>query len=415
MAVPSVKEIMDYSPLNTGGKEDVPQFKRNLYHEIDGMMGKRFCIAITGLRRVGKSVMVKQLLNKHGGFYFSFDEQRYRNIESLGAVIDTFLDHGAKTIALDEIGYVEGWAGTIKKYYDRKEIKFLLTGSSSLKVKKGKESLAGRMFDFHLPTLQFDEYLAMGGIQVPEKLWNMHPENERLGGFLMSGSFPEIHDEPQETVRKYVSSVAEKIMFEDIPSVWNVHHKSKLFDLFRYIVSFSGSQFSESSVSNTLGLSRGAVGDYTAYLSQAYLVSLLNEAGSFARALQKTRKAYVNCATLYRSFADSYSEGSEAEVAAFDRICGWKCRDETRFFRDYQKREVDFVVGKLPIEVKFRSYIKEEDFGNLLYLMKKGGEEKGIIVTKDAFDVRKFGDKRVLMIPLSVFLSCRGREMVAGF
>lgn len=416
MAIPTVKEIMDYSPLNTGGKEAVPEYKRALYFEIEKTMEKRYSLAITGLRRVGKSTMIKQLLNNHGGFYFSFDEQRYRNIESLDAVISTFIDQGAKTIALDEVGYVQDWAGTVKKYYDRKEVKFLLSGSSSLKIKKGKESLAGRMFDFHLHPLQFNEYLEMNNVSTENKLWSMHPENERLKGFLRSGSFPEIHDEPDEIVKKYVVSVAEKILFEDIPSVYNIQYKSKLFDLFRYISSFSGSGFSESSVSNTLGLSRGTVSDYTSYLSYAYLVTVLHESGSFARALQKTKKAYVNCATLYRAFTDSYNEGNEAEVAVFDRISSWKNHEEVKFYRDYQKREVDFVLEKLPIEVKFRTYIKDEDFDNLLYLMKKTRQERGIFITKNEFDIKKIGGKRVLLVPLSIFLSCNMKDLlIEGF
>jgi len=394
----------------------VPEYRRNLYYELKKILEKRYSIAITGLRRVGKSVMMKQLLNDHKGFYFSFDEQRYRNVESLDAVINTFLDQGAKTIALDEIGYVDDWAGTVKKYYDRKDVKFVLSGSSSLRVKKGKESLAGRMFDYHLPPLQFDEYLAMNKITGSDKLWNMHADSEHLSKFLLSGSFPEIHDEPEDIVKKYVTSVAEKIMFEDIPSVYSVEYKSKLFDLFRYIATFSGSGFSESSVANTLGLSRGTVSDYTSYLSSAYLVSLLSEAGSYARALQKKKKAFVNCPSLYRAFSDSYSEGAEAEVAAFDRISSWNDKNETKFYRDYQKREVDFVLGRLPIEVKFRSYIKDEDFDNLLYLMEKSHAEKGIFVTKNHFDIKKIKGKNILLVPLSVFLSCSRKDiLMEGF
>ncbi len=407
MAVPTTKEIMDYSPFNTGGFEETPKFRRSIYAELEKAAANKYITALSGLRRVGKTVLLKQLLQKKGGAYFSFDEQKYWNTESISAVIETFLDHGFSTIVLDEIGNVGDWAGTLKKHYDRGNAKFLVSGSASLKIKKGRESLAGRMFEYHVPPFQFDECLAKEGkAQAASSIWKMRAHDAELPQFLMAGSFPEIHGETPEAARKYVSSLADKAVFEDIPNRFGIEHRAKLADLLKYCATFSASLYSESGISSTLGMGRSAVSDYISYLSQSYFAGVLLGEGSFASALRKTKKLFVSCPSLYWALSDSYSEGASAEVAVYDRLCAWG--EAPRFYRDYQKREVDFIVRGVPIEVKFRNQIGAQDYSALLYYMERKKAAFGIMVTKSAFDEKKIKGRRILQIPLSAFLCARG-------
>lgn len=406
MAIPTAKEIMDFSPFNTGGAEDVPKFTRSIYPELEREAKNRFIVALSGLRRVGKTVLLKQILKKRKGAYFSFDEQRHCNPESLSAVIEAFLDHGFSTIVLDEIGNVDGWAGTLKKYYDRGGTKFFISGSASLKIRKGRESLAGRMAEHHVPPFQFDEYLAKAGIRQPsDSIWAMRPHSRELGDFLVQGAFPEVHGAQPSDAKKYASSLADKAVYEDIPNRFGIEHRAKLADLLKYAATFSSSLYSESGISATLGLSRGTVADYISYLAQSYLAGALLAEGSYASALAKSKKLFVSCPALYFALTDSYSDGAAAEVAVYDRLFAWG--ETPKFYRDYQKREVDFIVRGVPMEIKFRNYIGNADFSTMLYYMGKKRLDFGIMVTKDAFDMKKIDGRRILQIPLSVFLASK--------
>jgi len=405
MAIPTTKEIMDFSPFNTGGTEGVPKFTRSLYPELSREAKNRFIVALSGLRRVGKTVLLKQILKKRAGAYFSFDEQKHCNTESLSAVIEAFLDHGFSTIVLDEIGNVDGWAGTLKKYYDRGGVKFFISGSASLKIRKGRESLAGRMVEHHVPPFQFDEYLAKAGILQPGSIWAMRAHGKELSDFLVQGAFPEVHGAEPSDAKKYASSLADKAVYEDIPNRFGIEQRSKLADLLKYAATFSSSIYSESGISATLGLSRGTVADYISYLEQSYLAGALLAEGSFASALVKSRKLFVSCPALYFALTDSYSDGAAAEVAVYDRLFAWG--ESQKFYRDYQKREVDFIVRGVPVEVKFRNYISDADFSTMLYYMEKKRLDFGIMVTKGAFDMKKIGGRRILQVPLSVFLSSK--------
>ena len=405
------KEILQASPINVGGKEEVPEFKRSAYQEIIKVLNKsKLNIAITGLRRVGKTTLIKQILNDWDGdkFYFSFDEPIHQNYQSLKRVVEVFIEEGEKPlIALDEISKIPGWSGLIKRYYDMGKARFIVSGSSSLSISKGKESLAGRIFETTLPPLQYNEFIKL---KYREKTVSSFSEifkrdvKNYLEEFFSHGTFPELLNLDQELAERYVKeSVISKIVFEDIPEVFNIEYKSKLYELFLYIVEYSGNLIHESSVGDLLGLNKGTVKEYLFYLEQAFLSYIIFSEGSLTKRLRKTKKAYVSSPVLYQYLSITKNEGQLAEISVFDKILATK-HEKPLFYRDNQKREVDFLIGT-PIEVKFRNHILKRDLNNLLYYMKKHDIEKGIVITRDYLDEREFNGKVIVFVPLHVFLS----------
>ncbi|MFH1200467.1 MAG: ATP-binding protein [Candidatus Micrarchaeota archaeon] len=405
MPVPTKKEILDFSPLNAGGREDLPAFERSAFGEVKKAMGTGLIVAVTGLRRVGKTTLVKQALG-NDAFYFSFDEKKFANHEALKKVVEVFLGQTEKpTIFLDEIFRVEDWAGVLKKYHDQRKASFVVSGSSSLNVRKGVESLAGRLRTLYLPPLQFDEFLGMSGKPfVAARLQDVFNargrHEEELEGFMKQGSFPEIVGMDEGEAREYIrSSTIERIVFEDIPSAFKIEHPSKLYDLVRLCATNSSRLFTEVNFAEATTLSRHAVSDYLLYLDMAYLASALYPAGSFQKALKKQKKIFVKTASIYNALAESPSAGQAAETCVYDKLC----RGKLSFYRDAQQREVDFV-SSLPIEVKFQSTITSDDVRHLLYFMDKHKKSRGIVVTKNLFDEKKVSGKTLTYIPLDVFL-----------
>ncbi|MBI5228256.1 ATP-binding protein [Candidatus Micrarchaeota archaeon] len=412
MAVPTKKEILDFSPFNTGGIEELPQYKRRYYNEVKQLLNNGLILAVTGLRRVGKTTLIKQLLGKNF-FCFSFDEKRYANPETLKAVIDTFISETEKpVIFLDEVFRVDDWAGLIKRYHDQKKAKFILSGSSALLVKKGIESLSGRLSEYYLPPLQFDEYLEMKGYRAGQIAWkdmfglkNRHLEE--LENFLKTGSFPEIaaggFDE--KTSLEYIkTSTVEKIVFDDIPMAFRIEHPSKLYDLLKLCATNSSKLFTETNFSEALAISRHSVSDYLLYLKKAYLIDVIYPEGSFQKGLKKQKKVFVKAASIYHALAENPTIGQAAETAVYDRLS----QENITFYRDGQKREIDFISG-LPVEVKYQSTITSDDARHILYYLEKTRKPGGIIITKDLFDERTVHGKKITFIPLDVFLLLKNK------
>ena len=157
---------------------DVKKYQRKLLFELIGYLKEEQILSIIGLRRTGKTTILKQIINylinnkninPENILFLSFDEALITSKLSLNKYLDAFLDKAKnnklKYIFLDEIQYIDKWQHILKRYYDtRGNIKFIISGSSSLFVqKKTTESLAGRIYEFKLNHLGFDEFLEMSG------------------------------------------------------------------------------------------------------------------------------------------------------------------------------------------------------------------------------------------------------------
>ncbi len=405
MAIPTKNEIMDFSPINKGGIENVPEYRRTAFREIGTALDTGFIVAITGLRRVGKTTLIKQTLGKNS-FYFSFDEKRYANPDALRQVIETFVKEGERPlIALDEVFRVGDWSGLIKRYHDQKLARFIVSGSSALGVKKGVESLAGRMVERYIQPLRFEEYLELGG-EKPERpgladLFRKAKRHEAgLESFLRRGSFPELAGRKEIDATEYIrTSTVEKIVFDDIPSIFKIENPSKLYDLFRLCATNSSRLFTEVNLAEALQMGRHAVSDYLLYLRKAYLLDVVYPQGSLQKALKKQKKVFAKTASIYNAIAENPNAGQAAETAVFDKLSG----SGPSFYRDAQKREVDFI-SSVPIEVKFQSIVLRSDIENLIYYAKRRKAGKAIVVTENLFDEKDYDGVTVTFIPLDVFL-----------
>lgn len=419
MAV-TLDDIKDYNPALRGECFEVPKFRREVYYAIKSVVSqKKFIVALTGLRRVGKTTILKQVYNDLEGdkFFFSFEEDRFANYNSLKEVIELFIRLGNKpTIFLDEVGRVKGWAGLIKKYHDLNLARFVVSGSSALQLTKGKESLAGRMMEYKISPWQFGEFLRLHNLSVESlRITNFESiereylkwggkGNEMITDFLKKGSFPELADVDDESeIKKYVKSTTlEKIIFEDIPHIFAVEDKSKLYEIMNYIGRESGSIVKYSHIGEFLEMSKDTVKKYIFYLKFSYLVDLLAVEGSTIKGMRRPQKIYASCAPISFALSDIYEESRLVENAVFDKLRN--SFENIYYFRDAQKHEVDFV-GAVVVESKWKNEITLSDISSLLYYMKKRKIKNAIVIGKE-FDIIEKGDKKIFVLPLAFFLLC---------
>ncbi|MGC8924181.1 MAG: ATP-binding protein [Candidatus Micrarchaeia archaeon] len=261
------------------------------------------------------------------------------------------------------------------------------------------------MLEYYLSPLQFDEYLEMKG-KKPEMLplhdiFKMKKRYvEDTEEFLRKGSFPEIiHMDKKMAINYIRTSTIEKIVFDDIPYTFHIEYPSKLYDLLKLCATNYSHLFTEVNFAEAIQISRHALSDHLLYLQKAYLVDVLYPKGSFQKALKKQKKIFVKTASIYNALSESPAIGQAVETAVHDKIDDRK----TMFYRDAQKREVDFI-SNLPIEVKYQSTITTRDIENLLYYMKRYKAKEGLVITKDLFDEKEIEGKTIRYIPLDVFL-----------
>lgn len=420
-----LEDIKLYNPQMSGETFKVPETKRTQYERIFDIVSRSFTVGIVGLRRVGKTVLVKQILNemlRNGReiFYFSFDEERFATVETMNWVIRYALDlYDAPVIALDEIGRIPGWAGVIKKYHDTRGVIFILSGSESLTITKGKESLAGRIIDEYLPPLQFPEFIDFTGggkrcielsLIAPQKAFAGWERSGKLDDFLLKGGFPEIRDELDiGLVRRYVlNNCIEKIIFEDLPKVFDISNEHALYRLWEVIVRNPGMIFVANNLTDVLGMSKNTITRYLFYLQKSYLVRSIFREGSVRSRMRKGEKTYpiTPCMSSLAGEGDA-AMGLIAETAVLDRLQNGLGYDVS-FYRDRSKREVDFIVEGHPIEVKYRRNITGKDLKSVIYYMRRNELKHGLVVTRETADVVDENGMRILLVPLDMMLQING-------
>ncbi|MDD1745396.1 MAG: ATP-binding protein, partial [Candidatus Methanoperedens sp.] len=339
--------------------------KRELLDELIRYLNAKQIIGIIGLRRTGKTVILKQLIEhliKQGKkrdriLYFSFDEESI----SLEDVISEYqsrlgtdiLNAGRLYLFLDDIQKLEGWQNKVKYYYDTyPDIKFFVSGSSSLFLrKKAEESLAGRIFLFHLPVLSFIEFLHFKGedelIRRPQMFKEKIIEETLL---YARRQFPELVSADEDFINMYVSSILNKIIYEDLPRIFPIEYEDALKQILKIVASNPGIMTDYSVLATDLGISRKTLSKYIFYLERGFLIQkCYNFSRNRLTSEKKMKKLYLSSTTLLFHLCESPDQGRVVENLVINS-------SSARFFWRRGVSEVDCVLVNdgsiIPLEVK---------------------------------------------------------------
>lgn len=225
--------------------------------------------------------------------------------------------------------------------------------------------------------------------------------------YLYKGAFPELVNEDDESViRKYIKElVVKKIIYRDIPTIFEIRRRDLLFELFKYSCSNSSNLFEIKNLCNIFNANYETVSNYLFYLRSAFLVNIAEVySNSPAKRARRNKKIYA----VHPSIAFSLL-GYKRDMLV-EQILGRYVESIFAgefFWRDKQKNEVDVVLQNeslVPVEVKYQNHIVPGDLKGLHKFMKTFGSEKGIVVTKNLFESRVFEDKEIMFIPAWLFL-----------
>ncbi|MDI6855526.1 MAG: ATP-binding protein [Candidatus Thermoplasmatota archaeon] len=327
---------------------------------------------VMGLRRVGKTTLfyqlIQELLNRGVEptkiLYFSFDEEP-ADIDDLlktyrEKVLKAEFENTRIYIFLDEIQKAKDWQNKLKIYYDiYPELKFFISGSASVSLqKKSKESLAGRIYDFILPQLSFDEFLDLKGMKVELEKVELYRDKilPHFFDYLRKGGFPEItHLDDDEKIKSYIkNSVIERIIYRDLPVEFGLKDIELLNILIRMVAESPGMVLNYDSLSRDLKRSKTTIINYISYLEYALILRLVyNYRKGFVSSSRKLRKIYLtNVSISFALVPHFYTEKFLEKVV--ENLVINKFNAKNYYRNNY---EIDAVIktskGILPVEVKY--------------------------------------------------------------
>lgn len=389
-------------------------FQRRVFDELLADIERRQVLAITGLRRVGKTTLMYQLIQHllNSGvepthvLYFSFDEA----VGKLGDVLESYREaYGADFrqvrtyVFLDEVQKLEGWSDQLKRYYDLyPKLKFMVSGSESLFVRRdSKERLAGRIYEFFLPTLSFGEFLGLNGIKAKDKLPKLKLR-QFFRRYIEQGGFPEVAlDQKLSEVKRYVrSSVIDRLVFKDILSLARIKDPELLITMLEIFAANPGMYLEYKSLAQQLGRDRRAIRSYVMWLKEGFLIVLLaNFRKGKVASLRKLKRIYLTDTSIIATFHGARDDaffGRMVENAVIN------ASGAELFWRN--RHEVDAVVNGVPIEVKYQPKVLPGDLKGLREFMRKFRVRKGIVVTRNESKEMKVEEGKIRFIPAEAFL-----------
>ena len=203
---------------------------------------RRFIQVIMGPRQVGKSTVVKQVLNDISipyKFYAADDVPDYNSNwivqcwESVRLLAEQ--SNSEYILVIDEIQKIKNWSECIKKLWDEdtfhdRDIKVILLGSSRILLQKGlSESLAGRFEEIRMAQWSFNEIYDCFGITLKEYLF--------YGGY--PGAIPFIKD-PERFDNYITSAIVEATINRDILNDVQINKPALLRQTFELACAYSG-------------------------------------------------------------------------------------------------------------------------------------------------------------------------------
>ena len=286
-------------------------YNRNQYIErILPFLGKPIVKVITGMRRSGKSCLIRLLIKKlladgvcrEQIIYVdkeSYEFDAIRTYHDLAAYIKAtrVKGKGVCHVFIDEIQEIEGWERIVADWSGRRDMDVVITGSNAhLLSGELATLLAGRYVEVQVFPLSFPEFRAFNG-------WQGSNTAEAFRHYLRFGGLPGLHEFgplAEATFLPFVSGVYNTIMLKDIVRRHQVRNYALLEQVSRYIFDNIGNLTNASRINVFLKSQKLSVGvdtilNYMKWFADAHLthrVLLYDIKGR--RHLEVNEKHYVS-------------------------------------------------------------------------------------------------------------------------
>ena len=307
---------------------------------------------VTGIRRSGKSTLLKELngiLDKkilHINMEL-WDNQKYRDPEAAYRYIRESIDSGTEAVIIDEVQDIDRWYEIVRSLIAEGDCDLYISGSNS-KLLSGEFAsvLTGRYNRFFMFTLTYSECLEFSKEYLDG-------ETGTLSRFMRVGGFPSVwrnrYGESDAILE--VSDILNSIMMRDIIARYNVRRPDLLHRIFRFFCDNIGHRSSVNNIYNTLlsedrKLARDLVYEYVGHLESACLIYKAETYDVKGKGILKSAYKYYLADIGLKSAVCGYRpediEGYVENIVYLEM----KARGYEVWIGDYAGKEVDFVCKK---------------------------------------------------------------------
>jgi uncharacterized protein len=380
-------------------------FKRDI--DLDKYINTEPIIIISGIRRAGKSTLLKIIKNKininneNNYLYLDFSDDRLNNftIDDFQKTYEIYLENynkGKKYFFFDEIQYIKGWEKFVNRLYEKEKIKIFITGSnSSLLSSEISSVLTGRNKVITLYPLSFKEYinnkidLIKPSTKINLQINQLFEEYFKLGGFPYV-----LRTKDSDILKEYYTNIVYKdiIVRKKIRQIKEIN----VGQILSYNKILKHSKIKSTST----------IKNFIEYLNEVFLIFTISKYGSSIRKQnQNPKKTYfIDTGILNKiNTLSTENKGWLLENIIFLELL----RNNHDIFYYKKESECDFLVKeglKITKAIQVTYYLtnknKEREINGLIDAMKNHNLKEGIIITREQQETINLNEYKIKVIPV---------------
>jgi len=337
--------------------------RREIQEQIANYIPQREILIITGVRRSGKSSLMKllcdDLLNTEDVLandilYLNFEDERFIpfTFQDFEPLFETFIElenpQGRIYMFLDEIQNIKGWEKWLNRLYEFENVKIIVTGSNaSLLGSEISTALTGRNRQIVTWPFSFREFLTMKKVIIDDKslyIRQKKVEIKRLfGEYLELGGFPEVLKTGDPTL---LEQYYKDIVYRDVIARHGIKNIKEIKELTLFLAANPGTIQTYKNMQRIIGVkSQNTVKNYLEALNDVYLFFSMDLFDySLKRQIYNPSKIYCIDAALSNSISFKFSrnKGHIYENIVFLELL--RRNKELYYWKSQKGREVDFVI-----------------------------------------------------------------------
>jgi len=357
-------ELYKQNPWWEGKFEEKSIIRESYLNEIFKNIKTKEIIFLTGLRRIGKTTILMQTINRllserikpKDILFIRLDSfnllensihqlvEEYRKIHKKSAS-DFFY------LFLDEVTSRDNFEQELKSLYDNENIKVICSSSIATLMRDKKARLTGRTKTIEVMPLNFQEFLLFKEAQIGKadnaKLESYFKDYLRIGGIP--------HYVLTED-RVYLNELVESIIYKDIIAYHKISGEKAVKELFVLLCQRVGKPMSYNKLAELLKISVDSVKRYVGYFEKAYLFYVVDRySKSTNERVTSPKKVYIGDVGIKNIITEFKDLGASYENLVFLNI---KDKNPTYYLEN--SVEIDFITKDNLIEAKYNQELNEK-------------------------------------------------------
>lgn len=339
---------------------------RNKYLKlIKENLDNKLVLFLTGLRRVGKTTLIKQTIN------YLIKEKKvlpkkilFLNLDhidfipyTIHEIIDKYREMNEIKydefiyIFLDEITSKENFAQEVKNLFDVGNTKIFCSSSIATLMKDKKAYLTGRTKTIEVFPLDFEEFLIFKKADVSKFDKNLN--KKWFEKYLDEGGMPEfVLNQDVEQLTELLNS----IIYKDVMAHYNIKNEKEIKELLRLLCQRIGKPTSYNKLGKILNLSGDTIKKYLTYFENTYLFySVEKYSKSINENITSPKKFYIADLGLKKIISSNKERGVDFENLVFLKI-----KEKNPSYYLENGVEIDFCYKDTLIEAKYGQELNEK-------------------------------------------------------